>query len=105
MARLAREQGTDPHETVRFLRQQIEANKQVQRAMHQRWNADPSEAPTSRPDLTQVREEINRINVEMVRAFGASASVRTAPSCVPPLLPPRRVYATAVTSTASTRGR
>ncbi|WP_329538795.1 chorismate mutase [Streptomyces sp. NBC_01358] len=81
VARLAREQGTDPQETVRFLRQQIEANKQVQRAMHQRWNADPSEAPTSRPDLTQVREEINRINVEMVRAIGTSASVRTAPSC------------------------
>ncbi|MFE9859929.1 chorismate mutase [Streptomyces sp. NPDC005780] len=81
VARLAREEGADPQETVRFLRQQIEANKQVQHAMHRRWNADPSAAPTSRPDLTQVREEINRINVEMVRAIGASASVRTAPSC------------------------
>ncbi|MFI7367373.1 chorismate mutase [Streptomyces sp. NPDC050149] len=81
VARLAREEGADPRETVRFFRQQIEANKQVQRAMHQRWNADPAEAPAARPDLTQVREEINRINVEMVRAISASASVRTAPSC------------------------
>lgn len=81
VARLAREEGADPQETVRFFRQQIEANKLVQRALHQRWNADPAEAPAARPDLAQVRDEINRINVEMVRAIGASASVRTAPSC------------------------
>lgn len=81
VARPAREEGADPQETVRFFRQQIEANKLVQRALHQRWNADPAEAPAARPDLAQVRDEINRINVEMVRAIGASASVRTAPSC------------------------
>ncbi|MEU9201521.1 gamma subclass chorismate mutase AroQ [Streptomyces sp. NPDC048332] len=81
VTRLAREEGADPRETVRIFQDQIEASKQVQRAMHLRWNADPAEAPASRTDLARVREEINRINAETVRAIAASAAVRAAPSC------------------------
>ena len=81
VARQAREVGADPEATVRIFRDQIEANKVVQRALHRRWDADPSQAPTERPDLAEVRKEINRVNGELVRAIADSATARSAPYC------------------------
>ncbi|GGV29235.1 chorismate mutase [Streptomyces spectabilis] len=81
VSRQAVEAGGDPESTVRVFRDQIEANKLVQRALHRQWDADPSSAPTERPDLGKVREEINRVNGELVRALAASAPTRTAPYC------------------------
>lgn len=83
VARQARDLGADPEVTVRFFRDQIEANKVVQRELHRRWDADPSQAPTpqERPDLAEVRKEINRVNGELVRGIAASFAARTAPSC------------------------
>ncbi|MFD9884498.1 chorismate mutase [Streptomyces alboflavus] len=81
VARQAEQIGADPEATVRIFRDQIEANKVVQRALHRRWDADPASAPTERPDLAKVREEINRVNGELVHAVAASAPARTAPYC------------------------
>ncbi|WP_030411295.1 chorismate mutase [Streptomyces sp. NRRL S-1448] len=83
VAEQARQLGADPAATVRIFRDQIEANKIVQRGLHRRWAADPSKAPAERPDLGEVRKEINRINTELVRAIAASAPARSAPSCHP----------------------
>ncbi|MGW7066299.1 chorismate mutase [Streptomyces sp. NPDC054855] len=83
VARQARELGADPEATVRIFRDQIEANKVVQRELHRRWDADPSQAPTpqERPDLAEVRVEINRVNGELVRGIADSSGARAAPSC------------------------
>ncbi|WP_399935998.1 chorismate mutase [Streptomyces kanamyceticus] len=84
VARAARKAGGDPEATVRIFRDQIEANKVVQRELFRRWDAAPSKAPRApqeRPDLAEVREEINRINTDLVRGIAASAGARTAPSC------------------------
>ncbi|WP_405817756.1 chorismate mutase [Streptomyces sp. NBC_00838] len=81
VARQAREAGGDPGVTVRILRDQIEANKHVQRALHSRWDAEPSAAPAQRPDLDDVRQEINRVNTELVHAIADSPAARAAPSC------------------------
>lgn len=83
VARQARELGADVQATVRIFRDQIEANKMVQRELHRRWDADPSQAPgpEERPDLAEVREEINRVNGELVRGIAGSASARSWPSC------------------------
>ncbi|GAB7034973.1 chorismate mutase [Streptomyces sp. NPDC021749] len=83
VAEQARQLGADPAVTVRIFRDQIEANKIVQRGLHRRWDADPSQAPAERPDLGEVRKEINRINTELVRAIAASAPARSVPSCRP----------------------
>lgn len=83
VAARARQLGADPEATVRIFRDQIEASKVVQRGLHRRWEADPSRAPAERPDLSEVREEINRINGELVRAVAASPNARSAPSCRP----------------------
>ncbi|GAA2337093.1 chorismate mutase [Streptomyces violaceusniger] len=82
VARQAEELGADPVATSRIFRDQIEASKVVQRGLYSRWDADPSQAPTERPDLGRVRLEINRINGELVRAIADSAAVRESPSCV-----------------------
>ncbi|QLH26809.1 chorismate mutase [Streptomyces sp. Rer75] len=81
VAEQAREAGGDPAATVRIFRDQIEASKVVQRGLYRRWQADPSSAPTERPDLGKVRVEINRINGELVRSIADAADARTAPSC------------------------
>ncbi|WP_381805155.1 gamma subclass chorismate mutase AroQ [Streptomyces niveus] len=47
VARQAREAGDDPGATVRIFRDQIEANKQVQRALRSLWDTDPSAARRS----------------------------------------------------------
>lgn len=81
VARQARELGADPEATVRIFRDQIEANKVVQRELHRRWDADPSQVPAEKPDLGEVREEINRVNGELVRGIADSPSARAAASC------------------------
>ncbi|MFE2023167.1 gamma subclass chorismate mutase AroQ [Streptomyces sp. NPDC059499] len=80
-ARQARVAGADPGVTVRIFRDQIEANKLVQRALHRSWDANPADAPTDHPDLAEVREEINHVNIGLVRAIAGSAAARAAPSC------------------------
>ncbi|MEU3964467.1 gamma subclass chorismate mutase AroQ [Streptomyces buecherae] len=87
VARQAGEVGGDPVATVAVFRDQIEANKHVQRALHRRWRAAPDQAPTERPDLAEVRSEINRINDGLVRAIAASEPARTAWLCPLVLLP------------------
>ncbi|MFC9229158.1 chorismate mutase [Streptomyces decoyicus] len=79
----ARRLGADPAATVRIFRDQIEASKVVQRGLHRRWHADPAQAPTTRPDLDEVRKEINRINGELVGAIARSPHARSAPYCAP----------------------
>ncbi|WP_405411259.1 chorismate mutase [Streptomyces decoyicus] len=83
VAEQARRLGADPAATVRIFRDQIEAGKVVQRGLHRRWHADPAQAPTTRPDLNEVRKEINRINGELVRAIARSPHARSAPYCAP----------------------
>lgn len=79
----ARRLGADPAATVRVFRDQIEANKVVQRGLYRRWDADPAQAPAERPDLQEVRKEINRINGALVRALAGSPRARSAPYCAP----------------------
>lgn len=86
VARQAAELGTDPRWTARIFRDQIEASKTVQRGLHRRWAADPVRAPGGRPDLGEVRKEINRVNDALVRAIAASGAARTSPRCVPSLV-------------------
>ncbi|MFE4059232.1 gamma subclass chorismate mutase AroQ [Streptomyces sp. NPDC059096] len=81
VARRAEELGGDPAAAVRIFRDQIEAGKDVQRALHRRWDADPAHAPAARPDLSEARTEINRIDEALVRAVTAAALDRAAPSC------------------------
>ncbi|WP_406518139.1 gamma subclass chorismate mutase AroQ [Streptomyces sp. NBC_00826] len=82
VAERAGELGVDPRLTRLVFRDQIEANKAVQRGLHRLWRDHPSEAPTERPRLDDVREEVDRLNKALVRAVADSAPYRrAAPLC------------------------
>ncbi|KUJ65514.1 chorismate mutase [Streptomyces albus subsp. albus] len=81
VARQAEQLGADPAVTVRVFRDQIEANKLVQRELYRQWAAHPDQVPTERPDLGRIRQEINHLNSELVAAIAVSAPVRAAHSC------------------------
>ncbi|WP_370946898.1 chorismate mutase [Amycolatopsis sp. cg5] len=74
--------GLDPVTTVRFFRDQIEANKVVQRGLYARWTAHPEEQPSVRPDLaTEVRPIIDRLNAGLLDQFAATVTVRAGHTC------------------------
>ncbi|MFI2202750.1 chorismate mutase [Streptomyces sp. NPDC020192] len=77
--------GADPDEARRVFRDQIEANKAVQRALFARWTAHPEQAPTTKPDLNVVRQTINHINTDLVQALADTTPERTEPTCPPEL--------------------
>ncbi|MFE0151093.1 chorismate mutase [Nonomuraea sp. NPDC059007] len=74
--------GLDPAVTTRIFRDQIEASKLVQRALHARWRSHPGEQPTDRPDLAkEVRPHLDRITGELLLAIKGSERIRERPSC------------------------
>ncbi|WP_274919364.1 chorismate mutase [Streptomyces sp. WZ-12] len=75
--------GIDRATVQRVFRDQIEANKYVQHALHDRWRAHPAEAPTTAPDLGVVREEINRLNAALLLAIRDAGPLLTEPRCAP----------------------
>ena len=85
VAAQAEQAGADPDEARRVFRDQIEANKLVQRGLFRRWTAHPEQAPTTKPDLNVVRQRINRITTDLVQALAVSTPERTAPACRPEL--------------------
>jgi chorismate mutase len=81
VAARAPELGLDPADAVRFFRAQIEANKVVQRGLYARWDAHPSEVPTTRPDLGEIRPVIDRLNSGLLTELAATIPARKARSC------------------------
>ncbi|WP_217428218.1 gamma subclass chorismate mutase AroQ [Microlunatus speluncae] len=80
-ADLAREYGADPAEVVAIFKDQIEASKVVQRGLFRYWDAHPDRAPTERPDLNVIREEINRLNVGIVSSIARAEAERGSLLC------------------------
>ncbi|MFF0018173.1 chorismate mutase [Streptomyces sp. NPDC005374] len=85
VAAQATQLGADPDEIRVIFRDQIEANKTVQRGLFQRWTDHPDQAPTTKPDLSVVREQINRVTSALVQALAATADDRGAFTCRPEL--------------------
>ncbi|ONI88858.1 hypothetical protein ALI22I_18010 [Saccharothrix sp. ALI-22-I] len=87
---LSIEMGIDPSESVAVFRDQIEANKQVQRHLYALWTAHPELAPTERPDLaTEVRPQLDRITRQLLEQLKATDHTRARPSCPARLLATR----------------
>jgi chorismate mutase len=85
--------GLDPDSVTAVFRDQIEANKLVQRGLYTRWDAHPDERPTERPDLAkEVRPALDLITTRLLAALQETASVRADASCEP------RLYAAAALS-------
>ena len=78
--------GLDPDAVTAVFRDQIEANKLVQRGLYARWDAHPDQRPTERPDLVkEVRPQLDRITTELLNALRDTEALRDRPSCGPRL--------------------
>lgn len=78
--------GLDPGVVVAVFRDQIEANKLVQRGVYARWDAHPDERPTERPDLAkEVRPALDLITTRLLAALQETAPVRDDAFCEPRL--------------------
>lgn len=82
VAAKSREWGIDPEASVRIFRDQIEANKVVQREWYRRWDSGQAEPPTERPDLGQIRPLIDKLNAVLLDEIRLTVDVRARPSCV-----------------------
>lgn len=71
--------GLDPDATGRFFSDQITASKIVQQGDYTRWTAHPGEAPTSRPDLGQIREQLDRLTTQLLQELKATQAFRQEP--------------------------
>jgi chorismate mutase len=78
--------GLDPAAVTAVFRDQIEANKLVQRGLYARWDAHPQERPTERPDLVkEVRPVLDRITTRLLTALEETEGARAGASCGPRL--------------------
>ncbi|MBB2939852.1 chorismate mutase [Amycolatopsis bartoniae] len=68
--------GLDPEVAAAFFRDQITASKVVQRGLFDRWTAHPDEAPTTRPDLGQIRTRLDQLTTALLGQLQATVDVR-----------------------------
>jgi chorismate mutase len=55
---------------MQFFRDQIEANKVIQRSLHHRWRRHPGEIPGTNPDLVaKIGLSLEYINTQIIRQF------------------------------------
>jgi chorismate mutase len=78
---LAQQQGVDPALVSRVVRAQISASKVVQRGLVNHWAHDPWTAPTTAPDLSTIRPQLDAIDTELVAAIGSAQTVTRDPRC------------------------
>jgi chorismate mutase len=71
--------GLDPDATVAFFQDQITASKVVQRGLFARWTAHPDQAPTTHPDLTQIRTQLDRLTTELLQELTTTEKLRSHP--------------------------
>jgi chorismate mutase len=68
--------GIDPAATVQFFQDQITASKMVQEGLFKRWTAHPAEAPTTRPDLGTIRQQLDQITTEILQQLVSTQDIR-----------------------------
>lgn len=78
--------GLNPDMVSALFRDQIEANKLVQRGLYARWDAHPEQRPTERSDLVkEVRPALDRIATQVLAALRETKELRAGSSCLPRL--------------------
>ncbi|MGW4490271.1 gamma subclass chorismate mutase AroQ [Amycolatopsis sp. NPDC004368] len=74
--------GIDPVATAAFFQQQITASKIVQQGLFDRWTAHPAEAPTTRPDLAEIRDQLDQLTTDLLQQLVAHRQLlATAGAC------------------------
>ncbi|MQY40792.1 Secreted chorismate mutase [Streptomyces sp. RB17] len=71
--------GVNSDAAVAFFQDQITASKDVQRGLFARWTAHPEEAPTTRPDLGQVRTRLDQLTTSLLAELKNTEHLRDKP--------------------------
>ncbi|GHJ40884.1 chorismate mutase [Streptomyces sp. TS71-3] len=71
--------GVNPDAAVAFFQDQITASKIVQRGLFARWTAHPEEAPTTRPDLDQIRQRLDQLTTALLHELKDTEQLRDRP--------------------------
>jgi chorismate mutase len=76
---------------IQFFRDQIEANKVIQRGLHHRWQAHPEEVPSAYPSLAaEIRPQLDRITTQIMLQLKSVAEMpRVSPGDVADLVDER----------------
>ncbi|MFF7177975.1 chorismate mutase [Streptomyces sp. NPDC008121] len=78
----AAELGIDQAAVQRIFKDQIAANKDVQRALYAQWQKHPAQQPAGRPDLaTQVRPVLDRVDGQLLTAIHRAQPLLDRPEC------------------------
>lgn len=73
--------GGDAAVALAVMRDQIEANKVIQRRRHADWYAHPDRSPLRPPDLADARADLDRITPALVAALTDARAGLAAPGC------------------------
>lgn len=73
--------GIDPGVSLAVFTDQIEANKTVQYGLYSSWRAHPGQAPTTRPDLGQIRPILDRSTDQLLAELKTTQQLRANPLC------------------------
>jgi chorismate mutase len=77
VAELSAGMGLDPRVSTEFFRDQIEANKVVQRGLHALWADHPELRPAARPDLAgEVRPRLDELTAQILDGLRAISGGR-----------------------------
>jgi chorismate mutase len=68
--------GIDPTATAQFFQDQITASKIVQEGLFKRWTAHPAQAPTTRPDLGTIRQQLDQLTTEILQQLVSTQDIR-----------------------------
>ena len=71
--------GVNPDAAVAFFQDQITASKVVQKGLFARWTAHPEEAPTTRPDLGPIREQLDQLTTALLQELKDTEELREKP--------------------------
>ncbi|MBT2493813.1 gamma subclass chorismate mutase AroQ [Streptomyces sp. ISL-96] len=82
MAEKARGMGLDPAEATAVFKDQIEANKLVQRQLFRAWDSGTARPPEHRPTLAEIRPLIDSVNHRLLAELSATDALRDGPRCV-----------------------
>ncbi|TKA06425.1 chorismate mutase [Actinacidiphila oryziradicis] len=71
--------GVNPDAAVAFFQDQITASKVVQKGLFARWTAHPEEAPTTRPDLGPIRQQLDQLTTALLQELKDTEELRDKP--------------------------
>jgi chorismate mutase len=78
---LAQQHGVDPELVTRVITAQISASKIIQRGLITHWTHNPATAPTTAPDLSTIRPQLDNIDADLVTAIGQAERLAHDPHC------------------------